>query len=182
MITACVAVTAAGVETATGFRRRSGWRALEKQLVDEVKEGSLQGLLRARIAAARVLAAEPRNALVIGQLAFVSAWLADEYGLRSGPEAEEALARLQALADHRPADVDTTAALLALGRGDRARAAALALATSRQDRDDLRPLLVLARARSLAGGAGSGRAEKVAGRGHHRRHGAVAHTGRLQRR
>jgi hypothetical protein len=151
LITVCVAVAAAAVETISGFGRRSGWRALETQLLDEVKAGSLQGLLRARVAAARVLADQPSNAAVIGQLAFISAWLADEYGLRAGPEAEEALARLQALPDRRPADADSTAALLALGRGDRDRAAAMALATSRQDRSDVRPLLVLARARALAG-------------------------------
>jgi hypothetical protein len=150
-ITACVAFAAAAVETVSGFGRRSGWRALEKQLLEEVKDGSLQGLLRARVAAARVLADRPDHAQVIGQLAFVSAWLADEYGLRSGPEAEEALARLTVLADHRPADADSTRALLALSRGDRTQAASLALATSRQDRHDPRPLLVLARARALAG-------------------------------
>ena len=120
-------------------------------MVSELQEGSLQGLLRARIAAARILAAEPDNAAVIGQLAFTSAWLAHEYGLRAEREAEEALVRLRALPERLPRDLDVTGALLALHRGERERALQLAVATSRQDREDVRPLLVLARTRSLAG-------------------------------
>jgi hypothetical protein len=151
VITACVAVIAAGVETTSRFRRRAGWRALQAQMDGDWQEGSLQGLLRARIAGARVLASEPENAPVVAQLAFISAWLAHAYGLRATREAEEAVARLSALPDRRPIDVDLPAALLALDRGERRRALELAVAASRQDREDLRPLLVLSRARALAG-------------------------------
>jgi hypothetical protein len=160
VIVAFLAAISAAVEVATRYRQGSGWRTLETQMRGDLQEGSLQGLLRARIAAARILAAEPDNARVTGQLAFISAWLAHQYGLRSGREAEQALARLGALSDREQRDLDVTGALLALDQGQRDRALQLAVATARQDSSnddgddgpaDLRPLLVLARIRALAG-------------------------------
>jgi hypothetical protein len=163
LIVAFVAAISAAVELATRYRQGSGWRALETQMRRDLHEGSLQGLLRARIAAARVLAAEPDNAPIVAQLGFISAWLAHRYGLRSGREAEQALARLGGLSGHEQRDLDMIGALLALDKGQRERALQLAVATARLDPatlaeegasdapTDLRPLLLLARARALAG-------------------------------
>ncbi len=160
MITAAVAAISAGVELVTRARQDRGWRALEAQMHQDVAEASLQGLLRARIAGARILAAEPDSAPMMARLAFIGAWLATDYGLRSTRETIEALERLAASPDRQARDLDLARALLALTRGERDLALRLATAAARaatSDADseevafDLRPLLVLARARALAG-------------------------------
>jgi tetratricopeptide (TPR) repeat protein len=141
-------VAAALIQGAVSVGRRSGWKRLRAQMAAEMEEGSLQALLRARIAGTRVALAESGDAHLAGELAYVDALLAEDYGLRARPEAEQALVRASGA---RSAAVDVARGLFALGDGNRAQAETLALAAIQAHREDPRPPLLLARARLAAG-------------------------------
>jgi tetratricopeptide (TPR) repeat protein len=152
----CLAVAAVAVERWVTRTSRAGWRKVHAQMAADARSGGLQGLLRARVAGARVLAAEPGAADVLADLAFISAALAHHYGLASEEEAQALLARRAPLVAGRRAPpgeaaAEAARALLALQRGDRAAAEKHALDGADRDRADVRPLLALARTRVLRG-------------------------------
>src|SRR5256885_5417869 len=141
-------VVAGLIQGAVSMGRRNGWRRLRAQMAAEMEEGSLQALLRARIAGTRVALAESGDAELAGELAYVDALLAEDYGLRGRPEAEQALGRASGA---RGAAAEVARGLLALGEGNHALAETVALAAIAAHREDPRPPLLLARARLAAG-------------------------------
>jgi hypothetical protein len=148
LLLAVLTASAAFVQGAVTVGRRSGWRRLKAQMGAELQEGSLQALLRARVAGTRVALADSGDAELAGELAYVDALLAEEYGLRARPEAEQALGRAQGA---RGPAADLARGWLALGEGKAALAETLALTLLRTHREDARPSLLLARVRLAAG-------------------------------
>jgi tetratricopeptide (TPR) repeat protein len=145
LFVAVLTLAALLVQGAVSMGRRHGWRRLRAHMVSELQEGSLQALLRARIAGTGVALGAGSDPELAGDLAYVDALLATDYGLRARPEAEESLRRAAG------AGADIARGLLALAEGDGVRAETVALTAIARYRDDPRPALLLARARVAAG-------------------------------
>jgi tetratricopeptide (TPR) repeat protein len=130
------------------------------ELERALASGTLETLMRARDMARMALGGGPADADALVRLGLVNAFLAEDYGLDAGKDAEEALQRSEAVPDvgpkpnnERPALAATARALLALAAGDRVRAkvqADIAVATLLPDPPAL-ALLASARIASLAG-------------------------------
>ncbi len=141
-------VAAAGTEWALQRQRRAGWKRLEVTMRAEMEHGSLQSLLRARLAGVRATLADDRNPTVNGHLAFIDALLTHIYGLPLEAEAHAALDR--ASTSWGP-ESEAARALIALRRGDRAAAERIASAATHRAPAAVEPLLALAEVRSAAG-------------------------------
>jgi tetratricopeptide (TPR) repeat protein len=148
LLLAVLTVAAGLVQGAVTLGRRRGFQRLRGQMGAEMLDGSLQALLRARVAGTRVALAESGDVELAGELAYVDAVLAMDYGLHARGEAEQALARADGA---RGAGPDVARGWLALGDGQRDKAEALALAGMKLHRDDPRPALLLARVRLATG-------------------------------
>ena len=137
------AVLDAGVRAET----RSGWRRLQDGAAADMASGSLPRLLRAQLVTTRALLARPEDLAMQADAAYVNAALACEHGLPTLPGARAALSTLAAgpVGERQGARL-ASEAWLALCRGDRTTAMDLAREAAQRDRNDPRPLLVLARA------------------------------------
>jgi tetratricopeptide (TPR) repeat protein len=129
---AIIAVVATGTSLLVGWKMRGDAGHLRALLAAEIDRGSLVGLGRAQAIGRRVVLADPGDAEAAALLAYTSALLATEFGQGTVMEAESAAAR----ADEAGAAKNPTAtavagaarALIALRRGDRAKALELATA------------------------------------------------------
>jgi tetratricopeptide (TPR) repeat protein len=100
------------------------------------------------VAGTRVALSEDADAELAGELAYVDALLATDYGLTARGEATQALGRARRA---RGAAAAVARGLLALADGQTDQAAKLAGAALEAHREDPRPLLLLARIRRQAG-------------------------------
>jgi tetratricopeptide (TPR) repeat protein len=163
------AILDAGVRAET----RSGWRRLQDGAAADMASGSLPLMLRAQLVTTRALLARPEDLAMQADAAYVNAALACDHGMPTLPGARAALATLAAspggdrvgvarLRREEPVAGGSgpfegpevsglgarlaSEAWLALCRGDRVTAMDLAREAAQRDRQDPRPLLVLARA------------------------------------
>jgi tetratricopeptide (TPR) repeat protein len=127
---AIIASVAVGTSLLVRWKMKGDAGHLRALLSSEIDRGSLFGLGRAQAIGRRVVLSDPGDAEAAALLAYASGLLATEFGQNTIIEAESAATRAdQAGAAKNPAAAATAGAaraLVALRRGDRARALALA--------------------------------------------------------
>jgi len=147
-------ITAAGavVNGAVERRSRHAWLALHEQVAARALDGDLEGLLEARLAAARARAAAPKVPELAAAVGLWNAWLAADYGLATTEPATDALARAEDMAaSSQHASVAVGRGFLALAEGDVGTAHRIAVDLGRRYPRDPRPFLLLGRARARLG-------------------------------
>lgn len=129
---AVIAVLALGISLLVSWKRRSATRQLRGLIAAEIDRGSLVGLGRAQVIGRRVVLAGGDDAESPALVAFASALLATEFGQGTINEVEFAAARAEEGLGDRPAPAASMAAraLVALRKGQRARALELATAAA----------------------------------------------------
>jgi hypothetical protein len=124
---AVIALIAVATSLLVRWRTRGDTGHLRASLAAGMDRWSLVGLGRAQAIGRRVVLADPADAQSAALLAFASALLATEFGQPTINEAELAAARAQQAADGAPPIAAAAArALVALRKGERARALELA--------------------------------------------------------
>jgi hypothetical protein len=127
---AVIAILALGTSLLVRWKMRGDEGHLRASLTAEIDRGSFVGLGRAQAIGRRVVLSDPSDHESAALLAFASGLLATEFGQATVNEAESAAARADATGSARGSDAAVIAsaarALVALRRGDPARALALA--------------------------------------------------------
>lgn len=138
---------------------KSNWRAMRTGMQADIDAGSLQALLRARMAGLRLVAGAPNDGDAAGDLAYVDAVLTAEYGLPFANEAEQAAAIADAAVASASAErtglIVSARALVNLSLGKREAALAVLTAAGTVARDAPHAYLPLGRARARAGELGA---------------------------
>jgi hypothetical protein len=152
---AVIVILAVGTSLLVSWKMRGDASHLRALLTAEIDRGSLVGLGRAQAIGRRVVLADPRDAESAALLAFTGALLATEFGQGTIIEAESAaaLAEQNGATGASPAApiAGAARALVALRRGDAARALELATAAAAATNDGPAARCALGRVRAAAG-------------------------------
>jgi tetratricopeptide (TPR) repeat protein len=154
---AVIAIVAVATSLLVGWKMRGDTSHLRALLSSEIDRGSLVGLGRAQAIGRRIILADPDDAESAALLAYVGALLATDFGQATVNEAESAASRSEQ-ADRAAPGTSAAApiaaaarALVALRRGDPARALERATAAASAKGDGPHAHCALGRVRAAAG-------------------------------